>query len=212
MILKLKGISTIIFDLGGVIVDLSVERTIEEFTKLSGYSADHIKDLYVFHLAFSEFERGSIDASQFRQQIKSAFNAPFLNDVDIDHAWNAMLIGISDRKLHFMQKVKKKHRVLILSNTNSIHVDHVHDVLLPEVIGENSFVSFVNKVYYSREIGTRKPEPYSYQYVLNQNNIQPHETIFLDDNPGNINAAKELGIHTVHVTRPDMIFDVFQAL
>lgn len=205
----MKNIETIIFDLGGVIVDLDVSQTILQFVSLSGLSPDDVRKHYVSHPAFVQFEKGLIDARAFRDAVGRVFSKTSVTDEVLDKAWNAMLVSIPKGKLDLLLKLKEKYQVMILSNTNSIHVDHIHDVMLPAVAQTSSFAPFVHEVYYSHHLNLRKPEPQIYEHVLKTHGLVPEKTAFLDDNIHNIEAAQALGIHSILVTHPDRVYEIF---
>ncbi len=199
-----------IFDLGGVIVDLDVDRTIKGFAAISGLPHQEVERLYQSNPAFNQYEKGEIDSSTFRHEIKKLFNSSNVSDETLDDAWNAMLVAIPKGKLELLLRLKKDYRVMILSNTNDIHVDCIHDKMLPEVSSERSLEPFAHKVYYSYQLKLRKPEPAIYRYVMEENNLSGAETIFLDDNENNIAAAKAVGLGTIYVNHPDEVYEIFK--
>ena len=205
----MDGIKTIIFDLGGVLVDLDVNKTIQSFAALSGMPMDEIRHIYHTHQAMTAFEVGKIDDKTFREEVRNAIKlGDDVDDRKIDDAWNAMLLGIHKRKLDYVGTLKEQYNVFILSNTNSIHIDHVYSVILPKTAGVGSFQPFVHKTYYSYHMGMRKPDPVIYQHVLNENGLTGAETIFVDDNLDNIRAAEEVGIRVRHVTDAEQVYQL----
>jgi putative hydrolase of the HAD superfamily len=205
----LANIKTIIFDLGGVIIDLDVNRTINSFASISGLSYPEVKNLYTSDPAFTQYERGLIDSATFRNGAKKLFNSSNVPDSVLDDAWNAMLVNIPKGKLELLLKLKERYTVMILSNTNAIHVDYINKKMLPQVVTENSFDPFAHKVYYSHLLNLRKPDPKIYEHVMQENKLNGAETIFLDDNKENIGAAKEVGIGTIHIDHPDKVYEIF---
>jgi FMN phosphatase YigB (HAD superfamily) len=193
-------------------VDLEVERTIEGFSSLSGIAPEEMKKICFSHPVFLDFERGAIDSAKFREEVRATFNVPDATDESIDLAWNAMLAGLPAGKLALLQKLKERFQVFILSNTNSIHADYLHRISIPAASSHTSFEPFVHKVYYSHEIGMRKPDESIYRHVLNENNLNPSETLFLDDNLHNIEAAKKIGIQTIHILHPDHVTEALSSL
>jgi putative hydrolase of the HAD superfamily len=198
-----SGVSTIIFDLGGVIVDLDVSKTVEAFADLSGMSHSMITGLYSRHPEFLQYERGELTDAAFRSMLRHVFSL-HVSDTALDAAWNAMIRGVPDRKLELAAALKKEFNVVVLSNTNNIHIRYVNSIL-----PNTPFESYFHKCYYSHEVGMRKPEPRIYTHVLEDTGIQPGNALFLDDNEENIIAAHALGIHTFHVQDPKQVYDVF---
>jgi putative hydrolase of the HAD superfamily len=200
------GISTIIFDLGGVIVDLDVTKTVEAFAELSGMSHSAITGLYSRHPEFLQYERGELTDAAFRTMLRNVF-ALDVSDTALDAAWNAMIRNVPKRKLELAAALMKDFQVLVLSNTNGIHIRYVN-----EMISGAPFETHFHKCYYSHEVGMRKPEPRIYEHVLHDAGIQPGTAFFLDDNEQNIMAARALGIHAFHVHDPQQVYEVFGTL
>lgn len=200
----------VIFDLGGVIIDLTVEKTIQQFSLLSGLSPDEVKTLYLTHPAFALLEKGVISEQEFRVEIRGIFNADGIDDDMIDEAWNAMLAGLPKAKLDLMLRLKQRYRVFILSNTNTIHIDYVNRNLIPAACEHTSFEPFVHKAYYSHQVGMRKPDLEIYRHVLDDNDLVAERSLFLDDNADNIQAARKLGISTIHIENPEIVIDLFK--
>jgi glucose-1-phosphatase len=199
-----RGISTIIFDLGGVIVDLSPQATADAFAALANVPVQQVFKAYTLNPDFNSFEKGELTESDFRNAIRRIFSVE-ASDAEIDHCWNAMLLGLPSAKLDLLQKLMGDYNTLLLSNTNSIHLDYIEDRML----AKSSLDRFFNKAYYSHKIGMRKPDTEIYQHVLKENKLLPEQTVFMDDNIENILAARSIGIETVHITHPDMIFEIF---
>jgi putative hydrolase of the HAD superfamily len=205
----LKDIKTIIFDLGGVIIDLDIDRTIQGFSLLSGFSPEKVKSIYNTDPIFHDYEKGLLDDNVFRDNIRNTFDSDHVADDEIDHAWNAMLLGIPAAKLKLMGRLKERYQVLILSNTNNIHVQTMYNKILPQAAGVSSFDSFVHKAYYSHVMRMRKPDADIFQYVLDDFKLKPGETVFLDDNADNIKGAALLSIKVKHITNSNQLFELF---
>jgi glucose-1-phosphatase len=201
-------VKNLIFDLGGVILDLSVPHTLEAFSKLSGIPAEKVKDIFIGSPEFEEYEKGCLNDREFRNFIRHVYGIE-ATDRQIDESWNAMLRGIPLIKLRLLEQLKEKYNVFLLSNTNAIHLDHINDVILKNVTGENLLDKYFHKAYYSHRMLKRKPDADIFEQVLQESDLKPHETLFLDDNPHNIQGAGSLGIQTIFVTTPDQILDVF---
>jgi glucose-1-phosphatase len=197
-------VKNLIFDLGGVILDLSVEDTLTAFSNLSGLRKEKVKDIFIGSPEFNEFEKGLMNDDAFREFIRKTY-APQATDAQIDECWNAMLLGLPMQKLDLLDALKKEFSVYLLSNTNGIHLHYINEVILKSVTGKNLLDTHFHKAYYSHRMGKRKPEPEIYLQVLEENNLKAGETMFLDDNPHNIESAASLGIQTVYVHHPDVM-------
>lgn len=199
------NINTLIFDLGGVIVDLDLERTLKEFVNLSGLPEKDVVDIYVRHPAFQAYETGKIGEETFRDAIREMFNV-HSTDAEINRCWNAMLLGIPDRKLDMLTRLKKHFTTIALSNTNSIHLSYLNEVILKgQRLGD-----YFHHAHYSHELGLRKPDPAIYEVVLQKHQLSPEKAFFLDDNADNIAAAKGVGMQAVLIRHPDEVIELFR--
>jgi glucose-1-phosphatase len=204
------SVKNLIFDLGGVILDLSVDHTLTAFAELSRMPKQKVHGLYFSASGFLSYEKGSIDDTTFRNFVREtyAISAP---DDAIDACWNAMLRGIPQVKLDLLMRLQNEFQVYLLSNTNAIHVHHINEVMLANGKEKRSLDTYFHKAYYSHRMGKRKPDADIFEQVLEENNLMPEQTLFLDDYDINIEGAKSLGIKTLHVTSPNLILDYFHA-
>lgn len=189
-------ITTIIFDLGGVILNLDQDRTLRAFNRL-GADLDSINAMST---VFADFETGKINADDFRQAMITHLKGTATAE-EIDAAWNAMLLDLPLERLTYLKFLRKNFNVHLLSNTNSIHIDAFNKYLNEEHPKLDWFGLF-DKVYYSYEIGLRKPNKDIYEFVLQDNNLQPHECLFIDDMKANLNGAGTVGMHTIWAKNP----------
>jgi FMN phosphatase YigB (HAD superfamily) len=153
---------------------------------------------------FDQFDRGHITAAQFRNRIREKAGNFSLTDEEIDTAWNSILVGIADGNHELLLSLKNKYRTFLLSNINEIHFDFIMKYLKDKFDFVNNDHLF-EKVYYSHFTGMRKPEIAIFEKVLSENGLNPAETLFIDDSPQHLEAAKSLGIQTFLMTAPDTI-------
>ena len=205
-----SSVKTLIFDLGGVILDLSVAHTLDSFADLSKMPREKVHDLYLSAPGFLDYEKGAIDDRTFRDFVRKTY-AISAADQDIDQAWNAMLRGIPAQKLDLLTRLQSEFQVFLLSNTNAIHIQHINEVILPGGKENRTLDSYFHKAYYSHRMRKRKPDAEIFEQVIEENNLLPEQTLFLDDYAINIEGAKAVGIKTVHVTSPNLILDYFHA-
>ena len=203
-----RAIKNLIFDLGGVILDLSVDTTLRSFANLSGIEEGTVKRLFVSTPEFEFYEKGELSDEDFRKFVKGLYkiDAP---DESLDACWNAMLLGFPWKKLELLETLKRKYNVYLLSNTNNIHLQYINNILLPRVNHHTSLDHFFHRAYYSHRMKKRKPDAEIFEQVLEEDKLLPSETLFLDDNQANVEGASKLGIKIVHVVKPDMIYDYF---
>src|ERR1043166_1865383 len=186
----------IIFDLGGVIINLDQDRTLRAFKRL-GVDLDQINEN---HPIFKEFEIGKIDADGFRNQIRAISRKKIADNV-INEAWNKMLLDIPAERITLLSQLRKQYRILLLSNTNTIHMDGIYQYTSAE-FGAGSFENMFDKIYLSHEIGMRKPDADTYKFILSENQLMPHESIFIDDSKINCRGAEEAGIRAIWAKEP----------
>lgn len=203
-----RAIKNLIFDLGGVILDLSVPATLDGFCRLSGLDRGQVEDLFYANAGFLKYEKGLISDAEFREFVREIYGVK-ATDAQLDACWNAMLVGIPLVKLQLLTRLMQRYRVFLLSNTNNIHLQYINHVMLPGVTGGTSLEPFFHKAYYSHIMKKRKPDAEIFEQVLQENNLLPEETLFLDDHPKNIEGATVLGIRTLHVVTPDLMLTHF---
>jgi FMN phosphatase YigB (HAD superfamily) len=204
------SIKNLIFDLGGVILDLSIDHTLAAFADLSKIDREKVNHIFATAAGFEDYEKGTLDDTGFRDFIRHAY-AVSVDDQAIDDCWNAMLRGIPQIKLELLMRLQGEFQVYLLSNTNSIHIHHINEVMLPKIEGSKVLDTYFHKAYYSHCMGKRKPDADIFEQVIEENHLVPEQTLFLDDNAINIEGARSVGIKTFHVTTPNLILDYFHA-
>ncbi|XOV94732.1 MAG: HAD family hydrolase [Bacteroidota bacterium] len=203
----LSKIDTIIFDLGGVIVDLNPDAVILEFAKyVDVVPSDEMRDFIVGSPALLKYETGKTSEDQFLLEMNGLLKTQMTMS-EFEYAWNLMLGDIPIKRLNLMKHLGENFQTMILSNTNGIH-ERKFDEIVNAHTGEKGMHSFVHVAHYSHNIGLRKPEASCYQYVLDQSNLNPSRTLFLDDNAKNIEGARTMGINAFRVEYPDQIFEI----
>jgi len=200
-------IKTLIFDLGGVILDLSVDHTLEAFKQLSQLDKERVIAIYHNEETFELYEKGLVSDDEFRSFIRNVYNGN-AGDEEIDRCWNAMLRGIPAIKLELLTRLMKSYQVILLSNTNNIHLEYINNRILPD-FGVTSLDPYFHHTYYSHLMKMRKPDAEIFEKVLSNHNLNPAETLFLDDNKLNVEGANAVGIKTVHVYKPELILEYF---
>lgn len=200
----------IIFDLGGVIVDIDPVRSYTAITSLAPQPLPLEEFLLDHEQIFLDYEKGIISSDAFREGLRKALDCT-IADEDIDTAWNSMLLRVPLERLQLLEKLKDRYQLFVLSNTNEIHVPAFNKIV-ERVSGKNDIAHFFHKVHYSHLMQTRKPEPKIYQTVLEINQLNPEETLFVDDRHENILAAQGVGMHTFHVTVTQGILEYFATL
>ncbi|HYG15137.1 MAG TPA: HAD family phosphatase [Bacteroidia bacterium] len=193
------GIKNIIFDLGGVLINLDPTLTHRAFEKAGAVQvAEHFTFTHQ-HTLIKEFEVGRMDAPSFRQMFCGIFNT-VIQETDFDAAWNAMLLDVPAERLELLRRLKSRYNIYLLSNTNFLHHAFIIEYLRA-THGIDNFDAMFHKAYYSHTLGLRKPDAAIYRHVLDENKLNPSETLFFDDNAANIEGAKAVGIQSVLVDK-----------
>ncbi|WP_374165352.1 HAD family hydrolase [Arcticibacter sp. MXS-1] len=200
----MKHIKNIIFDYGNVIFLIDFLKTQHTFTELGIENVDRFFAHAGHDPLFDEFEQGNISSAEFRDGIRRITGRPELSDKDIDGAWTSLLIGVPPVNHELLLKAKERYRTFLLSNINEIHLDYITDYLKKEYQIESNDM-FFEKVYYSHLVRMRKPNREIFDLVLNENKLNPAETLFIDDSPQHLKTAQELGLHTHLMTREDSL-------
>ena len=202
----MKEIKSIIFDLGGVILNLDYSKTEDEFKKIGVL---HFKELYSQKkqtVLFDDFEKGKIKPEEFISSFKESENLK-IKEIDFINAWNAMLLEIPIKKLQFIDGLKKDYKIFLLSNTNEIHIKKFEDDLKKNNMLEQFYKCF-DKIYYSSRMGKRKPDENCFNQVLEENGLVAENTFFIDDSIQHIEGAVKAGIKTFHLEKNKSILDL----
>ena len=195
-------IKTIIFDFGDVFLDLDKAATGKELEKLeiSEFSEEmlqHNKD----------YEKGLISSEDFVSRYCKDY--PQLSAKKFRDSWNAILVHFPEHRLQFLQQLARenKYKLILLSNTNDIHIEWVKE----NVQFFDEFKSCFDAFYLSQEINMRKPDASIFKYVLDRHDLVPSETLFIDDTLENTQAAEKLNIHTWNIdpAKEDVV-DLFE--
>lgn len=201
-------IKNIIFDYGNVIFDIDFQKAQDSFINLG---VSNIHDIYGHknqNSIFDDFDKGIISAEEFRNEIRRLTGHEELLDQQIDDAWNSLLLGIPAGNHELLLQIKDQYNTFLLSNNNEIHYSWIMDYLKRDFnLEDNS--SFFIKDYYSHLMGMRKPDKEIFEAVLDNHQLNPAETLFIDDSPQHLKTAQELGFKTYLMTKPDTLQHYF---
>jgi epoxide hydrolase-like predicted phosphatase len=201
-------IKNIIFDWGGVLTDLHFEKTIGAFHALGFRHFEESFSIADDHSFFLRFEIGKIDEAAFLRELRKHTRHP-VSDQQLLDAWNIMLGDFPGDHWRLLENIKSSYRTFLLSNTNSLHISYYFRKL-ETLYGTYGYSHLFEKVYFSHILGMRKPEPVIYEFVLRDSNLDPSSTLFIDDNPLNIETAVKLGIKGYHLAPPVTLLDIFE--
>ena len=199
----------IIFDLGGVILNIDYSLTVKAFRDLGLNDFDTLFSQAQQKQLFDLYEKGQITSVDFRNEIKT-YCKTTVDYTNINDAWNAMLLDLPLPRLDILKIMKQTHRTFLLSNTNEIHIDTFNDYLQTNFkIADLS--GYFEKLYLSYKVGMRKPDAEIFELLLEENNLTPDETLFIDDSMQHIESAQKLGIHTYWLdVKKESIVELFQ--
>lgn len=191
-------IDTIIFDFGDIFINLDKQATIDGLQRLGLTSWN--EDLDQLNISF---EKGEISRDNFLLGIQK--HIPNASIEEILVAWNAVLLDFPLYRLEFLQLLSQKYRLFLLSNTDAIHINHFEQREGASFYG--AFYQCFEKVYFSYEMGMRKPDAEIYTTLIRQHELLPKHTLFVDDKKDNTDAAKALGLNVwnLQVGQEDVI-------
>lgn len=189
-------VKNIIFDLGGVLLNLDQERTLRRFRKL-GLDLDEIN---IQSPVFKDFETGKMREEEFIHFLKSELKGT-ANDEDVLDAWNAMLLDMPKERVDLVYALQAKFNIYLFSNTNTLHMKEIFRYT-DEQLGPGRFSGMFKKMYLSYELGMRKPSPDAFHKVMQDANLKGFETVFIDDSKINLKGAQEAGLHTIYAAQP----------
>ena len=202
-----KNIKNIVFDLGGVLINLDFERAFQAFKKAGFDNIEEQLQSFNREGIFDQFELGNITPAEFRSAIKEQAKVT-LTDEEIDDMWNLILLDIPREKLELILDLRGKYMVYLLSNTNSTHWDYV----CKNAFNYRGFrvKDYFEETFLSYEMHLAKPDKAIFEKVLQDANLLPEETLFIDDSEANCKAAEEVGIHAHHYHIGDDLSKVFE--
>jgi glucose-1-phosphatase len=202
----MQKFKNIIFDLGGVILDVDYNLTRIAFEKLGVVHFDEMYSQANADKLFQKLETGEITDDIFYKEFNRCTGL-HLSDEEIRKAWNAMLLSFREKSLQFLERIQPEYKLYLLSNTNYVHMAAFKETLHKQ-IGVKTLEEYFDQAFYSCDIGLRKPDHACYDWVLKNLNIRPSETLFIDDSLHNIQGAKKAGLQTIHLLTGMQIEDL----
>ena len=189
-------IKNIVFDMGGVLIDLDWSACVKAFEEIGFPQAKDLLSPYLPSGIFMQLEKGIVTPEQFYQNINDNTDKE-ISAEQIDTALNKFLLKLPIYKLEMLRKLKESYNVYMLSNTSSIMLSHIDAHMFTQE--GLTWESYFHHRYLSFDMQILKPNSEIYRVMLEDGGMIPEETLFLDDSQANIDAAKKLGIQTYHV-------------
>ena len=191
-----NSIRNIIFDLGGVILNINPQLTVEAFRNLGWKDFFEEKNQTLNKDLFYNLEMGQLSPEAFRENVRIN-TAHYISNIEIDTAWSAMLLDIPAERVRYLEDLRKDYNLFLLSNTNEIHRMIFHKNF-EDKYGYSLFGLF-ERNFYSHEMGLRKPNPLIFVKALKDAGLLPDETLFIDDMKENTDAALTTGMRVLHI-------------
>jgi glucose-1-phosphatase len=200
-------IKNIVFDFGGVILNIDHHRVELAFERLGIRDFEQLYNQASQSELFIALEKGEKTSAEFRDELRKqmGFN---LSDATIDHTWNEIICDYPPERIQLLKEIREHHRLFLLSNTNVIHYNYY----IPKFRNEFGFdfPSLFDNVYWSFKIGMRKPDPDPFLLLIKNETILPEETLFIDDTSHNTEIARILGFKTLYLKKGTVITQLFK--
>lgn len=190
---KKNQISTLIFDFGGVLINLDLPKCIDNLIAMGFEDVGQYLSNFGQKDFFLQFENGQINTVEFREAIRKNTQRS-VSDDEIDQAWCSFLCDVPLEKINLLKNLKQNYRLLLLSNTNPLHIEQSARMALE--VHQTSLGQLFDKCYLSYEMGLTKPSEAIFKALLHDAGVKAQECLFLDDGPKNIETAKALGFET----------------
>ena len=203
----LSSIKNILFDLGGVIIPINQELTFQSFASKCGWDIENVKVFFKKNDFLKNYENGTLSTEEFLNTIEQHL---LLSRHEIIDSWNKLLLEIPHSRIELLKKLKQRYRIYLLSNTNDLHIYAINNQLKTRNL--QPLEQIFNKVYYSYKIKYSKPSVDAYQYVLRDAQMNPLETLFLDDSKENTEGAIKAGINSIHIDSTSNLETLFNDL
>lgn len=197
----------IIFDLGGVLINLDYQLTSKAFIDLGLTDFDATYSQLQQTDLFDRFETGAISSFHFINRLLDQLPQGTSGN-KVVHAWNAMILDFPEERLLWLLKMKQRYRIFLLSNTNTLHMEAVRRSL-ERTIGHQRLEDYFEQVYLSCEMGLRKPNPEIFSRVCDEQGLNPATTVFIDDSPQHVEGAASIGLQALHLKPGEAVQSLF---
>ena len=193
----------IIFDLGGVILNIDYQKTIDAFTNLGIGNFEELYTQAQQNDLFDSLEVGEISNEHFYDEIKKIAGIS-LSTQQIQTAWNAMLLDLPVERVVLLREISKTKPIFLLSNTNAIHLEAFQNMIEVSFGKRDLLEQLFIETFYSHQIGARKPNPEAFNCIIEKHKLVPENTLFIDDSAQHISGAKKMGLQTHHLVSEDL--------
>lgn len=209
-------IKLIIFDFGGVLINLNRQAAVDKLVALGVHDADALLSNYVQSGLFLDLESGAVTPAEFRSKLRTDYALQHIADEQIDEAFLAFLLDVPEHKLQLLRRLKSSARnadgepvrIVMLSNTNGIHFPYC--IKRHFEYDGYKMSDYFDALYLSYEMKASKPDEEIFLKLLDAEKVKPEECFFLDDGPRNIETAERLGFQTHLVLAEDDLRNIIE--
>lgn len=202
-------IKNIIFDLCGPIITINLGLMNNKFFQFGVKGIDNpYKILYKAGVT-KEFEKNQIPPDEFCDKVRTVLNTP-LTDVQIVEAWNTLIVAAPKHHATLLKRLSKKYNLYLLSNSDVINAEYFRNYV-GQTMGHDLFSNTFRKVFFSCELGLRKPEPAVFQTILVKEKLKANETLLIDDCKKHTEGASFAGLNTIWLEKDTDISKLFDA-
>jgi glucose-1-phosphatase len=198
-------VQNIIFDLGGVLLNLDTLRTRNAFIDLGITQIDDLFRIGHADSFFKEYEVGAITDEEFVEAARK-LTRPGTSPQAIIDAWNSMLLDFPEERVAFLNQLKTRYRLFLFSNTNALHLEEFQKSY--RTVYGTGLDDHFEKAWYSHVINQRKPDVAAFEYVISDSNLDPAVTLFIDDALINVEGARAAGLQAIHLAPGKTVLDL----
>jgi putative hydrolase of the HAD superfamily len=202
----MKDVELILFDLGGVLIDIDYQATEDSFVQLGVQDFQQQYTQFQQNQLFDLFETGQISAQHFINKLLP-ITRKGSSPNEVVHAWNRMIGEFPLEKIALLERLSKQQRIALLSNTNELHMVQVKRAW--EKASSLVFESLFEQVFLSHEIQRRKPDVSTFHWVCEELHVKPEKVLFIDDSPQHIAGANSAGLQTHFYESPSDFYALF---
>jgi putative hydrolase of the HAD superfamily len=195
-------VEALLFDLGGVIVELDWERVFSHWARCAGKPAATIREGFSFDVPYQRHERGEIDSGAYYESLRRSLQLDIPDD-EIDLGWKAVFVREIPETVALIRSLRGRIPMYLFSNSNPAH-HAAWSTRFAEAI------ELFDQVFVSSEIGRRKPSRESFEHVAREIGLAPGSILFLDDTMENVEGARASGMQAVHVRSPQDVRDALR--
>ena len=192
----------LLFDYGGVLIDIDYAATPTAMRRLSCAESPIEFSQASQAALFDQFETGQLTPAEFRTGLRRAYDLE-ATDAELDAAWHAMLLDVPADRLALVAELRRQgHQTALLSNTNALHIAEIDRRLTAQYGFRHGIADVLDRVFYSQQVGLRKPGEEIFRHVLREMNWQPEDVLFIEDSPQHVATARRLGLRVLHLAPP----------